>query len=100
MGERGLIKRLGISLHAPAHVLDKLLTEHPEAEFVRLAINHSCAGPYAGDERLPLLGGEPCVRMLRHGRALFAVGLDNSQLGGGLPICHPSNVNNVLALDS
>ena len=49
MGERGLIKRLGISLHAPAHVLGK----HPEAEFVRLAITHSCAGPYAGDERLP-----------------------------------------------
>ena len=38
-GERGLIKRLGISLHAPAHVLDKLLTEHPVVEFVQLAIN-------------------------------------------------------------
>ena len=57
----------------------------------------------AGDalaEKLPSPRGQPCVRMLGHGRPLLAGNLDNSQLGGGLPICHYSNVNNLLALNN
>lgn len=38
--EKGLIKHLGFSIHDKADVLDKILTEHPEMEFVQLQINY------------------------------------------------------------
>lgn len=37
---QGLIKRVGFSFHDKADVLDKILTEHPEMEFVQLQINY------------------------------------------------------------
>ncbi len=36
----GKIKKLGFSFHDKADVLDKILTEHPETEFVQLQINY------------------------------------------------------------
>lgn len=39
--EKGLIKRAGFSFHAGPELLDKLLTEHPEADFVQLQINYA-----------------------------------------------------------
>ena len=38
--KEGLIKHLGFSMHAEAEDLDKVLTAHPEAEFVQLQINY------------------------------------------------------------
>ena len=38
--EAGRIKRLGFSFHDKAEVLDRILTDHPEAEFVQLQINY------------------------------------------------------------
>ncbi len=38
--KEGLIKRVGFSFHDKADVLDKILTEHPEMEFVQLQINY------------------------------------------------------------
>lgn len=38
--EEGLIRHLGFSLHDKADVLDRILTEHPEMEFVQLQINY------------------------------------------------------------
>ncbi|MEC4271919.1 aldo/keto reductase [Adlercreutzia sp. R25] len=35
----GRIKHLGISLHSSAALLDRVLTEHPEIDFVQLAVN-------------------------------------------------------------
>ena len=37
---QGLIKHMGFSFHDTAEVLDKILTEHPEMEFVQLQINY------------------------------------------------------------
>lgn len=37
----GLIKHLGFSAHATADDLDKILTQHPEMEFVQLQINYA-----------------------------------------------------------
>lgn len=37
---QGRIKKLGLSLHDTPEVLDKILTEHPEIEFVLLQINY------------------------------------------------------------
>lgn len=38
--EQGLVKHIGFSFHDNAELLDKVLTEHPEMEFVQLQINY------------------------------------------------------------
>lgn len=38
--KNGLVKHIGFSFHDNAKVLDKILTEHPEMEFVQLQINY------------------------------------------------------------
>lgn len=40
MKDRGLIRHFGFSFHDSAAILDKLLTEHPEVEFVQLQLNY------------------------------------------------------------
>ncbi len=37
----GLIRHLGFSMHASAEMLDEVLTEHPDMEFVQLQINYA-----------------------------------------------------------
>ena len=39
--EEGLIKHYGFSFHATPELLDKLLTEHPDVDFVQLQINYA-----------------------------------------------------------
>lgn len=39
--EKGLIKHYGFSFHDKPEVLDKLLTEHPDVEFVQLQLNYA-----------------------------------------------------------
>ena len=39
--EKGLIRNLGFSFHAGPALLDKLLTEHPEVDFIQLQINYA-----------------------------------------------------------
>lgn len=39
--EEGLVRHMGFSFHDKPELLDKILTEHPEAEFVQLQINYS-----------------------------------------------------------
>ncbi len=39
--EKGLIKHFGFSFHGGPELLDKLLTEHPEVDFVQLQINYA-----------------------------------------------------------
>ncbi|MGN0466856.1 MAG: aldo/keto reductase [Lachnospiraceae bacterium] len=38
--KKGLVKHIGFSFHDNADLLDKVLTEHPEMEFVQLQINY------------------------------------------------------------
>ena len=38
---KGLIKHWGFSFHATPDILDQLLTEHPDAEFVQLQLNYA-----------------------------------------------------------
>ena len=38
--KHGLVKHMGFSFHDNAELLDKVLTEHPEMEFVQLQINY------------------------------------------------------------
>ena len=39
--EQGLVKHYGFSFHATPELLDKLLTEHPDVDFVQLQINYA-----------------------------------------------------------
>ena len=39
--EKGLIKHIGFSFHAGPALLDQLLTEHPEVDFIQLQINYA-----------------------------------------------------------
>ncbi len=39
--KEGRIRRLGFSIHSTADYLEKMLTEHPELEFVQLQVNYS-----------------------------------------------------------
>lgn len=39
--ENGLIRHLGFSYHSGPELLDRLLTEHPEVDFVQLQINYA-----------------------------------------------------------
>ena len=39
--EKGLIKHWGFSFHADPDLLDRILSEHPDAEFVQLQINYA-----------------------------------------------------------
>lgn len=39
--EEGIIKHFGFSFHAGPDLLDKLLTEHPEVDFIQLQLNYA-----------------------------------------------------------
>ncbi len=39
--EKGLIRHWGFSFHAGPDILDEILTEHPDAEFVQLQLNYA-----------------------------------------------------------
>ena len=39
--EKGLVKHYGFSFHAGPELLDRLLTEHPDVDFVQLQINYA-----------------------------------------------------------
>lgn len=39
--EKGLVKHFGFSFHAGPRLLDQILTEHPEVDFIQLQINYA-----------------------------------------------------------
>jgi predicted aldo/keto reductase-like oxidoreductase len=39
--EKGLVRHIGFSIHDKADALDKILTEHPEMEFVQFQLNYA-----------------------------------------------------------
>lgn len=75
--EDGKIRHLGISFHSSAKLLDRVLTEHPEIEFVQIALN-----PIDWDSELVQAG--PCYEVIRkHGRKTIIM---EAIKGGGLAI--------------
>ena len=73
--EEGKIRHLGISFHSSAKLLDRVLTEHPEIEFVQIALN-----PIDWDSELVQAG--PCYEVIRkHGRKVVIM---EAVKGGGL----------------
>ena len=73
--EDGKIRHLGISFHSSAKLLDRVLTEHPEIEFVQIALN-----PIDWDSEL--VQGGSCYEIIRkHGRKVIIM---EAVKGGGL----------------
>jgi predicted aldo/keto reductase-like oxidoreductase len=73
--EEGKIRHLGISFHSSAKLLDRVLEEHPEIEFVQIALN-----PIDWDSKLVQAG--PCYDVIRkHGRKVVIM---EAVKGGGL----------------
>ncbi len=73
--EAGKILHLGISFHSSAKLLDRVLTEHPEIEFVQIALN-----PIDWDSELVQAG--LCYEVIRkHGRKVVIM---EAVKGGGL----------------
>ena len=73
--EEGKIRHLGISFHSSEALLDRVLAEHPEIEFVQIALN-----PIDWDSELVQAG--PCYDVIRkHGRKVVIM---EAVKGGGL----------------
>lgn len=64
---KGLIRHWGFSFHAGPELLDKLLTEHPDAEFVQLQIN------YADWENPDVLSRENYEVARKHGKSVVVM---------------------------
>ena len=73
--DSGKIKHLGFSFHSSAKLLDRILTEHPETEFVQIALN-----PIDWDSELVQAG--KCYEVIRkHGKKVIIM---EPIKGGGL----------------
>jgi predicted aldo/keto reductase-like oxidoreductase len=78
--EEGLIKHCGFSFHDKASLLDRVLTEHPEVEFVQLQINYA-------DWENPRVEARLCYETaLKHGKPIIVM---EPVKGGDLTILPP-----------
>ena len=83
----GKIGRLGFSFHDTADVLDKILTEHPEMEFVQLQINYL-------DWESPTVQSRLCYEVARkHGKEIIIM----EPIRGGALAKVPESVKKILA---
>ena len=65
--EKGLIRNLGFSFHAGPKLLDQLLTDHPEVDFVQLQINYA-------DWENPAVQSRRCYEVARkHGKSIVVM---------------------------
>jgi predicted aldo/keto reductase-like oxidoreductase len=79
--EEGKIRHLGFSFHSSAKLLDRILTEHPEFEFVQIAANYV-------DWNSGLVQAGPCYDVIRkHGKKIVIM---EPVKGGGLSMVPPA----------
>ena len=65
--EEGLIRHFGFSFHSTPELLDELLTDHPDTEFVQLQINYA-------DLEDPLVMSRRCYEVAtRHGKPIIVM---------------------------
>jgi len=65
--EAGLVRHVGFSFHDCAAVLDRILTEHPEMEFVQLQVN------YLDWENPGIQSRECCEVARKHGKPIIVM---------------------------
>ena len=83
---KGLVKHYGFSFHADPALLDELLTEHPDAEFVQLQINYA-------DWDNPRVASRECWEIARkHGKSVVVM----EPVKGGTLANPPTGVRKVL----
>ena len=86
----GKIRRFGFSFHDTAEVLDKILTEHPEVEFVQLQINYL-------DWSSPTVQSRLCYEVARkHGKDIIIM----EPVKGGALANVPDAVKEILKASS
>ena len=84
--EEGKIKHLGFSFHSSAKLLDRILNEHPEVEFVQIALN-----PIDWDSEF--VQAKKCYEVIRkHNKEVVIM---EAIKGGGLSKL-PSEAENIL----
>ena len=84
--EKGLVKHVGFSFHDNAQLLDKVLTEHPEMEFVQLQINYA-------DWENPAVQSRRCYEVARkHGKPVIIM----EPVKGGMLATPPEAVEKLL----
>lgn len=84
--DRGLVKNIGFSFHDSAEVLDKILTEHPEVDFVQLQINYL-------DWKSEVAQSEKCYEVaLKHGKPVIVM----EPVKGGTLAAVSQNVKDVM----
>jgi len=85
--QEGLIKHLGFSFHDKADVLDQMLNEHPEMEFVQLQINYA-------DWQSSTVQSKKCYEVaMRHNKPVIIM----EPVKGGLLASPPKAVCDVFA---
>ena len=89
--EAGKIRRLGISFHSSADLLDRILTEHPEIEFVQIALNYI-------DWESEFVQAGKCYEVIRrHGKEVVIM---QPVKGGGLAAVPEAARNALKEMDS
>ena len=85
--KEGLLKHVGLSFHDRAELLDKVLTEHPEMEFVQIQVNYA-------DWNAPFIQAGKCYETaLAHGKPVIIM----EPVKGGLLAEPPQAVVDALA---
>ena len=84
--DKGLIRHYGFSFHADPELLDELLTEHPDVEFVQLQLN------YADWENLRVAARANYEVARKHGKSVIVM----EPVKGGTLANPPKNVRKVL----
>ncbi|MGC7873241.1 aldo/keto reductase [Desulfosporosinus sp. SYSU MS00001] len=65
--EKGLVRHIGFSIHDNADALDKILTEHPEMEFVQFQLNYD-------DWESPTIQARKCYEVaLKHHKPIIVM---------------------------
>ena len=86
MKAKGLIRHWGFSFHAKPELLDRLLTEHPDTEFVQLQLNYA-------DWENPDVCSRGCYEVARkHGKSIVVM----EPVKGGTLANPPQQVADVL----
>lgn len=84
--EKGIVKHYGFSFHDSAELLDKILTDHPDVEFVQLQINYA-------DWEDDNVQSRKCYEVCRkHGKSVVVM----EPVKGGTLANLPDRVGNVL----
>lgn len=84
--EKGIVRHIGFSIHDKADVMDKILTEHPEMEFVQFQLNYD-------DWESPTIQARQCYEVaLKHNKPIIAM----EPVKGGMLANPKENVRKIL----